>query len=225
MSLASEAYTCEEPAPGVCVWQPRKGHRFGQEVYLLAHFALEGGVARTAVDLGAGSGILAMLLASQGVDVMAVEREPRWWPLLEEAIRVSEVSGRVRLHRGDVRDVDLAEVVGEADLVVTNPPYFPPAGTVSPDSWRASARSMLHGDTRSFVEAGLRLAPRVCMVTRPERVDDVATLPVRRRAACGDRLALVEVVRGAAATARVEVDLAAAYARFRRAVPVPGGLA
>ncbi len=223
MTLASEAYTCEAPAPGVCVWQPRKGHRFGQEVYLLAHFALEGGATRTAVDLGAGSGILALLLASQGVDVVAVERDPRWWPLLEEAIRVSAVSGRVRLHRGDVRDANLAEEVGEAGLVVTNPPYFPPAGTVSPDSWRASARSMLHGDTRTFVEAGLRLAPRVCMVTRPERVDDVAMLPVRRRAACGDRLAFAEVVRGASATSCVEVDLAAAYTRFRRAVPAAAG--
>ena len=69
--------TRETPAPGVVVWQPRRGYRYGVEVYALAHFALNEPIA-TAIDLGCGSGVVGLLLASQGVRVRAFDREPRW---------------------------------------------------------------------------------------------------------------------------------------------------
>ena len=165
--------TRDTPAPGVVVWQPRRGYRYGVEVYALAHFALASPAA-SAVDLGAGSGVVGLLLASTGVRVRAVERDLRW---IDLARRSAEESGlAIEVEAGDVREVGGARV----DLVVTNPPWFPADQTISPDDWKAGARAMLHGTVADFVAGGLRLAPRVCLVTRAER--ELGPVWVARRA-------------------------------------------
>jgi hypothetical protein len=85
---------------------------------------------------------------------------------------------------------------------------------------------MLHGGVADFARAGLRVAPRVCIVTRPERLPDLMGLPgarVTRRERLGGSVALVELARAEGSPearaldpdARVaEIDTRAAYARF-----------
>lgn len=203
--------TRETPAPGVVVWQPKRGYRYGVEVYALAAFALRGGDARTAVDLGCGSGVVALLLASRGVTVRAVDRDPRWVALARRSAAESGLP--VTVEQADVRTLAGPPV----DLAVTNPPWFPPDEPVPPDPWKAGARAMLHGDVRAFVEAGLRLAPRVCVVTRVERERDLAGLWIARRATLGAKVLLVEVRPGEGETAEEPVDVEGAYRLFRGA--------
>jgi tRNA1(Val) A37 N6-methylase TrmN6 len=180
--------TRETPAPGVVLWQPRRGYRYGVEVYALASFALDREAAaarevRRVVELGAGSGVVALLLAALGLEVWAVERDRRWRPLLERSLAESQVPGRVHLVWADARD-DLGSAVPAPDLVLANPPWFDPAaGPASPDPWKADARTAHHGDLDAFVAAGLRLAPRVYtvgarlpLVTPPAGVHAVARL-------------------------------------------------
>ncbi len=66
------------------------------------------------LDLGAGTGILAMLAARRGARVHAVESGPVA-ALAEELVRHNRLDHRVTVHRGDVRDLDVAEPV---DLVI-----------------------------------------------------------------------------------------------------------
>ncbi len=202
--------TRETPAPGLVVWQPKRGYRFGVEVYALAAFALAGGPATTAVDLGCGSGVIGLLLASRGLRVTAVDREPRWIAVARRNVAESNVA--VEVIEADVRSWAGPRV----DVVVTNPPWFPPDEPVSPDPWRAASRSMLHGDVRAFVTAGLRLAPRVCVVTRRERERDLAGLHLARRARLGGDVVLLELREGEGALVDEPLDLPAAYAAFGR---------
>lgn len=200
------ALTRETPAPGVVVWQPRRGYRYGVEVYVLADFALRGGDAHTAVDLGCGSGVIALLLASRGVAVTAVEREPRW---VELARRSAADSGLPV----DVVEADVRAWSGRADLAVANPPWFPPDEPIPPDPWKATARAMLHGDVRAFAEAGLRAAPRACLVTRSERLRDLGGLPITRLARLGEKVVFVELGEGEFREEGLDVE--GAYGRFR----------
>jgi tRNA1(Val) A37 N6-methylase TrmN6 len=202
--------TRETPAPGLVVWQPKRGYRFGVEVYALAAFALGGGVPATAIDLGCGSGVVGLLLAWHGVRVTGVDREPRWTALARRSAAESGVPAA--FVDADVRAWDGAR----ADLVVCNPPWFPPDEPRSPDPWKAASRSMIHGDVRAFAEAGLRLAPRVCLVTRRERERDLVGLPLARRARLGEEVVLLELRAGAAAVMDEPLDLPAAYALFGR---------
>lgn len=211
----------ETPAPGLRVLQPRRGYRWGVEVYALAGFALGAGgpmafpVAR-AIELGSGSGVVSLLLASCGVAVRGWERDPAWVALAQESARRSTVRGSVRF---TVRDVRAPTRARPADVVVANPPWFSAtAGPISPDDRKAAARTMLHGTVQDFVEAGLRLAPRVCVVTRPERVAELklrSAYVARLASLPGGAVLLAEVRQGEGETVGETFDVPVAYAAFR----------
>ncbi len=198
--------TTDFPVPGVAIRQPRRGYRWGVEVYLLADFALGDGAVRTAVDLGTGSGIVALLLATRGVAVTAVERSPSWVPLARENVAGHDVT----VVEADVREWQSPAV----EVVVANPPWFDPAtGPVSPDRWKAESRTALFGSPEDFVRAGLRHAGRVCVVgPRPVVVPGAFLARVAR----SGRLVLSEVRPGEGSTREEGVDLAAVYGRFGR---------
>lgn len=205
--IPAEEWSRETPCPGFVCYQPRKGYRFGVEAYALASFALDGGPVRSAVDLGTGSGIVALLLASQSVDVVAVERDERWRPMLERSI--AENGARVSVLWGDVRSLRLPAV----DLVVSNPPWFDlRSGPVSPNDHKAHGRSMFFGGPADFVLAGLTAASRVCLVVPASTgLPDVAGTSLARRARYGG-LCLGEYRLGAGEPLDVPVD---PYGRFR----------
>ncbi|MBM4368947.1 MAG: hypothetical protein FJ102_22215, partial [Deltaproteobacteria bacterium] len=121
-------------------------------------------------------------------------------------------------HRLTVRP-GTAPGLGPADVVVTNPPWFDPAqGPVSPNRHKAVARTMSIATVADFVDAGLCLAPRVCVVTRVER-ESMLCRPgshLARRAEIGTKLLLAEMRRGEGSCRAEEIDLAAAYRRFSR---------
>ena len=84
-----------------------------------------------AVDLCAGSGVLAAALADEvpGIRVTALERSRAALPWLER-----NVPPTVRVVAGDVRDPEvLSELYGRVDAVVSNPPYVPDATAVEPE--------------------------------------------------------------------------------------------
>ena len=137
-----------------------------------------------------------------------VELQPAWVELARRSLQDSGAAGeRVQVVQGDVR-----EWVGEAQMVVCNPPWFPAYLPRSPDPLRAASRSMLAGDVGDFVEAGLRVAPRVCVVTRPERM--AALRAPARRAFFGERLVLLEFRRSEGPTQEEVLPVAEAYSRW-----------
>lgn len=212
----------ESPAPGVAVYQPRRGYRWGVEVYALVGFALGIGAPSPVpfpvrvLELGAGSGIVSLLLASQGCRVRGWERDAEWVALARRSLRRSpSARGRVRFSVRDVRSPGGAAV----DLVVTNPPWFDPlAGPLSSDGRTASARAMLHGTVDEFVAIGLSAAPRLCLVTRVERLAALRlgqAYVARRASLPGGGVGLVELRRGAGVTVHEALDLPAIYAALR----------
>jgi tRNA1(Val) A37 N6-methylase TrmN6 len=166
--------TCEEPAPGLKVWQPRRGFRYGLDPILLAGWALEGGRPARFVDVGTGSGIVALLLARLGIPGVGIDVRPEWTDL---ARRSAEESGlaNVSFVQGDVRSAALDRV----DLVLANPPYRREGqGTMSPHPGKAEATHELAGTLAELVDAMCALGDRVALV-----------LPVHREAEARDALA------------------------------------
>jgi tRNA1Val (adenine37-N6)-methyltransferase len=204
------------------VAQPRRGYRWGVEVYALAAFSLGVGragpaiPASTAIEFGSGSGVVSLLLARLGLSVRAWERDPAWVALARRSARRSRYAGRVTFRVGDIRRPTRA---APADVVVCNPPWFDPgSGPLAPDARKAAARTMLHGTVQDFVDRGLRLAPRVCVVSRPERLATLR-LPgahVARWAELpGGAVHLAEVRHGAGVGEREAFDVPTAYAFLR----------
>ncbi len=181
--------TADRPAPGLVVHQPERGFRYGSESFWCVGMALQGGVPATAIDLGTGSGIMALLLARHGVQVRGVDVRPEWRPLWERTLAESDVAASLQVQ--DVRDV-----AGSTDLVVSNPPYFPlQSGPPSRDPFKGTARSELAGTLDDFVEAAQRcLSPRgrAVFVVPADRYDAFARTHPRRVAWVGRRRVLVE---------------------------------
>ena len=116
--------------PGVFVPRP--------ETEQLVEWALGrlAGVAEpVVVDLGSGSGAIALSIAHEhpGARVTAVERDPGAieWTRHNAAARAAAGDTPVEVLSGDMTDPALLrEVDGTVDLVVSNPPYVPDGATV-----------------------------------------------------------------------------------------------
>jgi release factor glutamine methyltransferase len=111
--------------PGVFVPRP--------ETELIAGWVLDriaGLDAPRVVDLGAGSGAIALSVAFEhpGARVVAVERDPGAveWTRHNAAIRARAGDTPVQVLPGDMTDPGLLiELDGTVDVVVSNPPYVP----------------------------------------------------------------------------------------------------
>ena len=116
--------------PGVFVPRP--------ETELLAGWAVDrlaGADSPSVVDLGSGSGALALALAQEvpGARVVAVERDPGAiaWTRHNAAARAAAGDPPVEVVAGDMTDPQLLrELDGSVDLVVSNPPYVPDGARV-----------------------------------------------------------------------------------------------
>ena len=88
---------------------------------------------RNAVDLCAGSGAIALSIALEvpGTIVLAVELSKdavKWLAhnIVDHAAQLEAVGSHVYIHHGDAGDRSLlADMIGQLDAVVTNPPYIP----------------------------------------------------------------------------------------------------
>ena len=143
--------------------------------------------ARTALDLGCGTGVLAAALAGDrpDVSVLAVDQSAAAVASAVATAAANGVAGRVRA----VRD-DAAESVpgGSMDLVVCNPPFHIGAAvvTTAADRLFAAAARVLRpgGELWTVHNSALRYRPLLGRVVGPTRVaaqDPKFTVTVSRR--------------------------------------------
>jgi len=119
-------------------WQPARGYRVNIDALLLATFAARGRPSAYSVDLGSGVGAITLALHYLGATEQAalIECDPE---LADLARRNVESAGLdVRIELADLALDGLPDaLLGKADLVVSNPPFFEPE----------SARAAIHPQT------------------------------------------------------------------------------
>lgn len=99
-------------------------YTYGTDAVLLAGFC--GPMRRERVcDLGAGTGILSLLLCARhpGVTVDGVEIDMEAAELMRRSVRLNGLEERVRVFCGDARETGLLPDNHAYDAVVCNPPY------------------------------------------------------------------------------------------------------
>jgi 16S rRNA (adenine1518-N6/adenine1519-N6)-dimethyltransferase len=121
--------------------------------------ALAGDVrSQTVLEIGPGPGGLTRALIEAGAHVIAIEKDRRFAPLLEEIAAHAE--GRLRVVEGDALDIDYAALLDSARArIVANLPYN--VGTpllvswLKADAWRGAMTLMFQR------EVGERIVARV----------------------------------------------------------------
>lgn len=130
-------------------------------------------------DLGCGTGLLGLLLMQRQPDlrIAGLDIQPEAAALARRAAAENGLTERLDFRCGDLRQMRGIFPTGCFDLVVCNPPYYPPAGgKLSADGARRTARSETEASLADLCAAAsylLRWGGKFCLVHKPERLADV----------------------------------------------------
>lgn len=164
------------------LYQSRNGYRFSVDALLLYSFVNVPRTKRIA-DLGAGSGIVGLLLARKYPDaqVSLFELQERLSTLAEKNITLNALGDRVNVIRTDIREMKPSRTGSGMDcfdIAVSNPPFRKPkTGLISPEEERAIARHEIKLTLPELIRAahGLLCSKgRFFLIHHPERLTELA---------------------------------------------------
>lgn len=150
---------------------------FSIDSIVLAHFATVR-TGATAVDLGAGTGVIGLLLVARGAGrVVGVEIDSAAAERAQRSVQLNGLTKQMAVVAADLRRLKGVLPAGAWDLVVANPPYRPVGdGRISPRTTVAAARHELTASLADVVAAARYLVKyrgRFAMVHLPERLTEI----------------------------------------------------
>jgi tRNA1Val (adenine37-N6)-methyltransferase len=151
------------------ILQKKKGHRYTIDSVLLAQF-VEPKKGERILELGAGSGVIGLLLAfrNPGVRVTGLELQAELADMAGRSILMNGLESRVNIIPGDVRNAPELLKARSHDVVVFNPPYRKMgSGKLNPGKEKALARHEIAGSISDFLKAAsyaLEQGGRVCLI-------------------------------------------------------------
>ncbi len=157
--------------------QRKKGFRYSVDALLLAHFALPLAGGADVLDMGAGAGTLALIIAKRGAprSVTALEVLPELAELARRNARLNRTEPTVEVVQADAMDPGTALPERGFDLIVTNPPFRTAAsGRQSPNRERAAARHEIMMNLPGWIESARRLIRppgAVCIVYPEDQIE------------------------------------------------------
>ena len=206
------------------IFQKKRGYRFSVDAILLSEF-VRIRKDEKAIDLGAGCGILALLL-SQTTKVrsfLGVEVQKTLSDLAERNVVSNHFQHRITILHEDYRTLPRIFPAGSFHVVVSNPPYRKfRSGRVNPSQERAIARHEIYGTIDDLVSVAAYLLPpkgRFYLIFPASRaVDAIASLrqnmlePKRIRfvhsyAGAGAKFILVESVKDSGVELKIMAPL------------------
>ncbi len=158
--------------------QKKQGLTYGTDAFLLASYIRTNPRAR-AVELGSGTGIISLLLASRTKlgHVWAVEIQPAFADLITRNVAINGFESDITTLCADLRGLSSAQFGGEVDLVFSNPPYMRcDTGKRNLANEKYIARHEVCGTIEDFCQTAsklLRYGGKFVTVWRPDRLTDL----------------------------------------------------
>jgi tRNA1Val (adenine37-N6)-methyltransferase len=163
---------------GLKVIQKTDGPHFSLDAILLAQFATvkKGDVV---VDLGAGGGIVSLILATttEAEQIVGIEIQNELADIARRNVALNKLEGKIHILEEDLRLVTKTHPAGQFDLLVSNPPYRRIGdGRINPNPLKAIARHEIKCTLDDFLQASFHLLKnrgRAAFVYRPDRIVDL----------------------------------------------------
>jgi tRNA1Val (adenine37-N6)-methyltransferase len=178
INCAGEAETTLDGVRDVRVYQNKCGYRFSVDALLLYSFVQMKHAGRI-IDVGAGSGIIGLLLAKKygSSKVVLLELQEGLARLAGKNVFLNSLGDRVDVEQADIRDISRSFGPACFDLAVSNPPFRTSmSGRISLGEEKAVARHelrMAFPDLAVAVSHLLRPRGRFCLIYHPERIVEV----------------------------------------------------
>lgn len=149
---------------------------FGIDSVLLSNFAKEIHKNSKILDLGTGTGIIAILLSAkiEGSKFMGIEVQTEVAEMARRSVLLNNLEKRI-----EIKNINIKEFIsnGEFDAVVTNPPYKEKnTGLTNESDVKLISRHEIEGDLEDFISCASRSLKdkgTMYMVNRPERLIDI----------------------------------------------------
>jgi tRNA1Val (adenine37-N6)-methyltransferase len=163
---------------GLKVIQKIDGPHFSLDAILLARFATvrKGDMV---ADLGAGGGIVSLILASttEAERIVGIEIQNELVDLARRNAALNNLEHKVEILEDDLRLVKETQPAGQFDLIVSNPPYrLAGAGRINPNPLKAIARHEIKCTLADVLRASFHLlknSGRAAFIYRPDRAVDL----------------------------------------------------
>ena len=158
--------------------QKKDGLTFGTDAFLLASF-IKPQPKGTAAELGAGTGIISLLLMARNrfSKISALEIQKDFADIAQRNVRLNGMDGKISVLCKDVTKAVPSDIEGEADVVFSNPPYMKTdSGKRNECDYKYIARHEVCGDIDDFCAAAFRLLKhggKFYAVWRPDRLTDI----------------------------------------------------
>lgn len=139
--------------------QPEQGYRFSIDPFILAAH-VKGTKKQKVIDIGSGCGIIPLILSlkSSAFKITGVEIQKKLYVCAKKNIITNKLENIIHIIHGDIKNIDIADINGKADVIVSNPPYKKKGcGRLNPDSQKAIARHEITLDIDMLFKCSKRL--------------------------------------------------------------------
>ena len=202
------------PGTRLKIIQKKSGYRYSVDALLVAEFTPVRPGERI-IDLGTGSGVVALLLAEKARpgEIVALEVQPDLADLAQRNVVLNDMANLITVVNQDIKHYKGKELAGRYDVAVSNPPFRARGrGRVSPKAGKAHARHELSisllelvasasyllkpGGRLSLVYTAARLVDLICEL-RNKRLEPKRMQLVHHRFTSPARMVLMEAIKGA----------------------------
>ncbi len=137
------------------VLQNDDGYLFSADSVLLANLS-KIGKEDSVIDLGTGSGVLAILVAVKkgAKSVLGIELDEKTADMASRSVKMNHLEEKISIKQGDVRDIKNLVSAGEFDKAICNPPYFDSNDGTGNAGVKTFARKQQTCTIEDFVKAG-----------------------------------------------------------------------
>lgn len=163
---------------GLKIIQSTSAFCFSMDAVLLSNFASVKKGERI-VDLGAGTGVIPLLLSTrhQVQQIIGLEIQGDSVDRAMRSVRGNRLEHLIKIIEGDLRVADQILETGKFDLVISNPPYLPVGrGEQNQTGSIAIARHEVLCCLEDVISSSAKLVKyggRVALVHRPDRLSDI----------------------------------------------------
>ena len=162
--------------------QNKKWFCFGMDSILLSDFAKNIKTKSTVVDLGAGTGIISILLSgkTQAKKIICVEKQKEMSELISKNIKINNLENKLELINEDILNLENILKQKKVDAIVTNPPYKEKkTGIENSNKQKFISKIETTASLEDFIKVSKQILKdkgQFFMVHRPERLIDIISI-------------------------------------------------